>query len=94
MSAVDTFLQSPSEDLLDLLTQDQLVKVAAHYDVEVSGKLLEDCVYDTVTDSLVQLGVLPTVAVAEGSDAASASVPVLPAVFQARSGLWLVLLCL
>ena len=81
MSAVDKFLQSPSEDLLDLLTKDQLLKVAAHYDVEVSGKLLKDCVYDTVKDSLVQLGVLPTVAVVEGGDAASASVPVLPAVF-------------
>ena len=41
---VEAFVQAPSEALLDGSTRDQLVKIAAHYKVDVGDKLVKETV--------------------------------------------------
>lgn len=58
MSAVEELVQNLSEDLLDACTKDQLIKVAEHYEIEISSQGRKDRIFGVLKEGLVQLGVL------------------------------------
>ncbi|XP_060777490.1 uncharacterized protein LOC132886624 isoform X1 [Neoarius graeffei] len=55
---VKDFIASPSEEILDQCTKDQLLKLAEHYQVEVNGQFAKDKVKAIVKSNLVATGVL------------------------------------
>ena len=59
MASIDDFVQSPSDELLNSYKKDQLVKVAEHYDVELSKNLNKDELLATLKHKLVEKEVLP-----------------------------------
>ncbi len=42
MSTVEEFITSLSEELLDLCTKEQLLKIAEHYDIDVGSNMLKE----------------------------------------------------
>lgn len=73
MSAVEELVQNPSEVLLDACSKDQLLKVAWHFEIEITIHGYKDCILGIVKESLVQLGVLS--AVVKGTDSQGAVTP-------------------
>lgn len=59
MATVDAFVQSPSEELLNSCTKEELLKLVEHYDVDVGDKELKDEVKGVLQAALVKKGVLP-----------------------------------
>ncbi|KAL3967153.1 FMS-like tyrosine kinase 1 [Sarotherodon galilaeus] len=59
MATVDAFVQSPSEELLNSYTKEQLLKLVEHYDVDVGDKRLKDEIKGALKAALVKKGVLP-----------------------------------
>ncbi|KAL4009454.1 hypothetical protein ACER0C_003306 [Sarotherodon galilaeus] len=59
MATVDAFVQSPSEELLNSYTEEQLLKLVEHYDVDVGDKRLKDEIKGVLKVALVKKGVLP-----------------------------------
>ena len=57
-SYVDKFIRSPSEELLDLGTKEQLLKVAEHYKVEISDKHLKNSIRLILKANLMESGIL------------------------------------
>ena len=57
-SVVEDFLSSPSEELLEQCTKDQLLKIAEHFQIEVLDKKLKDTIKKTVKSKLLDDGVL------------------------------------
>lgn len=58
MASVEDFVGSPSEELLELCTKEQLLGIAAHYDIGVSASRLKDSVKAVLREGLFELGVL------------------------------------
>ena len=57
-SYVDEFIRFPSEELLDLGTKEQLLKVAEHYKVEISDKRLKNYIRVILKANLMESGIL------------------------------------
>ena len=55
---VEAFVQAPSEALLDGSTRDQLVKIAAHYKVDVGDKRVKETVKANLKLKLSKMNVL------------------------------------
>lgn len=60
MATVDDFISAPSKELLEHFTKDQLLKLAAYYDIEItsSEKRLKEGIKDAVKSILTENGVL------------------------------------
>lgn len=58
MSAVEEFIASQSEEVLDLCTKEQLLKIAEHYDIDFSNNMLKERQKAIVRSSLIEKGVL------------------------------------
>lgn len=56
-SVVDEFLHSPSDHLLSQCTKDQLLKIAEHYDIDISDKRLRDNIKAILRANLLDAGV-------------------------------------
>lgn len=59
MARVDAFVQSPSEELLNSCTKEQLLKLVEQYDVDIGDKRLKDDIKEVLKAALVQKEVLP-----------------------------------
>uniref|UniRef100_A0A674APU8 SCAN box domain-containing protein n=1 Tax=Salmo trutta TaxID=8032 RepID=A0A674APU8_SALTR len=57
-SNVDEFIRFPSEELLDLCTKEQLLKVAEHYKIEISDKRLKNSIRLILKANLMESGIL------------------------------------
>uniref|UniRef100_A0A8L0DMS3 ribonuclease H n=1 Tax=Oncorhynchus mykiss TaxID=8022 RepID=A0A8L0DMS3_ONCMY len=57
-SYIDEFIRFPSEKLLDLGTKEQLLKVAEHYNVEISDKRLKNSIRLILKANLMESGIL------------------------------------
>ena len=57
-SYIDELICFPSEDLLDLGTKEQLLKVAEHYKVEISDKRLKNSIRLILKANLMESGIL------------------------------------
>lgn len=55
---VESFIQDPTESLLDQHTKEQLLKVAEHYDIEIADKKLKESVKTCLKEGLFEAGVL------------------------------------
>lgn len=71
-SVVDEFIESPSEEILNQCTKDQLLKIADHYKIEISATRLKDSVKSILKANLCEEGVLVC---AEDKELPSTSVP-------------------
>ena len=59
MSQVEAFIADPSQESLDKCTKEHLLKVAAHYSVEVEGdKRLKENVKAAIRDKLFEDGIM------------------------------------
>ena len=58
MASLDDFFHSPSDHLLNQYTKDQLLKVAEHYEIEISDKRLKENIRAILKANLVEAGVL------------------------------------
>ena len=88
MTAVEDFIGAPSEELLAGLTKDQLLRLADHYNVEVSDKRLKDSVRSILSAALGVAGILPPSASGSGAVAAGGStVPGGPLTFDQQKEL-------
>ena len=59
MSQVEAFIADPSQESLDKCTKEQLLKVAAHYSVEVEGdKRLIENDKAAIKDKLIEDGIM------------------------------------
>ncbi len=58
MAGVEDFVASPSEDLLNVCTKEQLLKIAEHYEIDVGDKHLKDRVKAILKASLFERKVL------------------------------------
>lgn len=59
MATVDSFVQSPSEELLNCCKKEQLLKLVEHYDVDVGEKRLKEEIKGLLRAALVENDVLP-----------------------------------
>ena len=57
-SNVDEFIRFPSEELLELCTKEQLLKVAEHYKVEISDKCKKNSIRLLMKANLMESGIL------------------------------------
>jgi hypothetical protein len=57
-SNVDEFIRFPSEELLDVCTKEQLLKVAEHYKIEISDKRLKNSIRLILKANLMERGIL------------------------------------
>lgn len=55
---VEDFVQSPSEELLEQCTKEQLVKIAQHYSIEVEPKRTKENLKSIIKANLQEFGVL------------------------------------
>lgn len=53
-SWVEDFLQSPSDQLFEQCTKDQLLKIAHHYEIEVPDTKLKEVVENALKNKLVE----------------------------------------
>jgi len=62
MATIEDFISDPSDDLLERFTKDQLLKLAVHYDVELTSgeKRFKASAKDTLRAVLIDDGVLVT----------------------------------
>ncbi|XP_030294105.1 uncharacterized protein LOC115594274 [Sparus aurata] len=58
MAEVAEFVKAPAEELLDKCTKEQLLKIAEHYDIDISDKRLKDTVKSILRANLSEMGVL------------------------------------
>ncbi len=58
MVSVEDFVTCPSEDLLNVCTKEQLLKIAEHYEIDVGDKHLKDRVKAILKASLFERKVL------------------------------------
>ncbi len=59
MALVEAFCETPSEELLDGCTKEQLLKIADHYSVDISDKRLKDTVKSILKAKLYEMEILP-----------------------------------
>lgn len=59
MVTVDEFIASPSEELLDLCTREQLLKIAENYEIDVGDKRQKERVKSVLKACLIENKVLP-----------------------------------
>lgn len=59
MASVESFVQSPSEELLNSCTKDQLLQLVEHYGIDVGDRKLKDEIKLCLRSVLVHKGVLP-----------------------------------
>lgn len=52
MAEIADFVEAPSEEFLDKCAKEQLLRIAEHYEIEISGNRLKDTVR-----SILQIGV-------------------------------------
>ena len=57
-SLVESFIQDPSESLLEQCTKEQLLRIAEHYEVDISDRKLKESVKACLRDGLFEAGVL------------------------------------
>jgi len=72
---VEAFVQAPSEALLDGSTRDQLVKIAAHYNVDVGDKRVKETVKANLKLTLFKINVLSAGEAASISAGAEGATP-------------------
>ncbi len=58
MFTVEEFISSPSEELLDLCTKEQLLKIAEHYDIDVSSNMLKERQKAILRSNLIERNIL------------------------------------
>uniref|UniRef100_A0A3B4TE40 Gypsy retrotransposon integrase-like protein 1 n=1 Tax=Seriola dumerili TaxID=41447 RepID=A0A3B4TE40_SERDU len=58
MSDISEFVKAPSEDFLNKCTKEQLLKVAEHFEIDISDRRLKDTVKSMLTANLTEMGVL------------------------------------
>lgn len=58
MATVEDFLSGPSEEGLEHCTRDQLLKIADHFNLEVSDKRSKENIRDVIKDNLIGSGVI------------------------------------
>ena len=56
MASVEDFVRSPSEDLLEQCTKEQLLKIAEHF--QISDKRLKETIKHTLKGRLLEEGIL------------------------------------
>lgn len=59
MASTETFVQSPSEELLNSCTKDQLLQLVEHYGVDIGDRKLKDEIKLCLRSVLVHSGILP-----------------------------------
>ena len=59
MASVSSFVQSPTEAILNSCTKDQLLKLVEHYGVDIGDKKLKEEIKGALRAALIQSGVLP-----------------------------------
>ena len=57
-SLVESFIQEPSQALLEQCTKEQLLRIAEHYEVDIPDKKLKESVKTCLRDGLFEAGVL------------------------------------
>ena len=55
---MESFIQDPSESLLEQCTREQLLKIAERYKIDISDKKLKESVTTYLKDDLFEAGVL------------------------------------
>ncbi|TWW53845.1 hypothetical protein D4764_0220310 [Takifugu flavidus] len=68
-SLVEEFVQSPTEELLDQCTKDQLLKIAEHFGIEITDKKLKETECATVSEVFTACAVTRAMAQAKISAA-------------------------
>ena len=58
MSDISDFVKAPSEDFLKKCTKEQLLKIAEHFEIDISDRRLKDTVKSILTANLTEMGVL------------------------------------
>ena len=58
MASVSSFVQSPTEAILNSCTKDQLLKLVEHYGIDIGDKKLEE-IKGALRAALIESGVLP-----------------------------------
>ena len=56
MADVEDFLGAPSEEFLECCSRDQLVKIAAHFQVDVGDKQLKENMRGLLKENMVERG--------------------------------------
>ena len=59
MPSVEDFAAAPSHEALDQCSKDQLLKIAEHYELQISSSFAKDKVKAIVKSNLAESGVLP-----------------------------------
>lgn len=80
MATIEQFIHAPSEELLEDFTKDQLLKLAAHYEIEItsSERRLKESVKEALWAIPVDGGVLENTVMKQTASSQSGSLP-LPA---------------
>lgn len=58
MADISDFVKAPSEDFLNKCTKEQLLKIADHFEIDISDRRLKDTVKSILTANLTEMGVL------------------------------------
>ena len=58
MATVTGFIQSPSDELLNSCTKEQLLKLIEHYDIDIGEKRLKEEIKGLLRAALIENGVL------------------------------------
>jgi len=61
MPSVEEFAAAPSHEALDQCSKDQLLKIAEHYELQISSSFAKDKVKAIVRSNLAESGVLHSV---------------------------------
>ena len=73
MPSVEEFAAAPSHEALDQCSKDQLLKIAEHYELQISSSFAKDKVKAIVRSNLAESGILPGVEKTATSSFASVS---------------------